>query len=426
MNTIEPLIIDSIKAALDQDGAIALLRRAIRCPSVTPNEAAFAALLAEELNALDATGVTIRDFEPGRPNVWGVRRGHSDAPHLLVMGHTDTVHVRDWGTRWTGTEREDPFSAVLADGAIWGRGASDLKAGICAALSAVRTLDRAGISLDPTVTFAFVGDEESGEPGSGISAGVRAFTELLRTGEIERPDFAIYVEPTMLDIYPAHMGFFIGDVKVTGRSAYFGVPERGVDALQATHGILAAIWRYSEQFKAKPSHPLVGHGFVLVTSITGGGSIAVPGECSFSYICKVPPGQDLAAIQSEIEATVVGAVGHPEIAVEFSYPSRRDHAIGGTPFESDSGIEPVQRLISAVRAVRPNRGRIEAAPYWSELPFLSALGIPGVYFAPGDISICHTPGEHVNLQDYLDGIVSLAIFLAAGGHAVRTSSSKGR
>ena len=72
----------------------------------------------------------------------------------------------------------------------------------------------------------------------------------------------------------------------------------------------------------------------------------------------------------------------------------------------------MRRLISAVRAVRPERGNIEAAPYWSELPILSALGVPGVYFAPGDIRICHTTEENVSLEDYYDSIVALAAFLS--------------
>ncbi|MER8578481.1 M20/M25/M40 family metallo-hydrolase [Mesorhizobium sp. M1423] len=417
MNQVEPSIIERLKTSFDPDDAVSLLQRSVRCPSVTGNEAAYAALLAEELRAIGAEHVTVRDFEPGRPNVWGIRRGREGGGHLLVVGHTDTVHVRNWNDQWAGTERENPFGAALIDGAIWGRGTSDMKAGICTALSAVRLLDRAGIPIDPTITFAFVGDEESGETGSGISAGVRAFAELLNTGEVERPDFAIYAEPTMLNICPAHMGFFIGDVKVIGRPAYFGVPELGVDALRATHAMLSAIWQYSERFKIKPAHPLIGHGFVLVTSIGGGGSIAVPGECGFSYICKVPPGDTLDAIQSDIEATIKGAIQDPEITVAFSYPARRDHAIGGTPFESPSDIEPVRRLRETIKALRPDRGQIEAVPGWSELPFFSALGVPGVYWAPGDVRICHTPKENVNLQDYTDGVVVFAAYLA--GAAVR-------
>ena len=100
------------------------------------------------------------------------------------------------------------------------------------------------------------------------------------------------------------------------------------------------------------------------------------------------------------------------IELQFVYPAPRDHPLGGQPFESGLDDARLERLISAVRAVRPERGNIEAAPYWSELPVLSALGVPGVYFAPGDIRICHTTEENVSLQDYYDSIVALAAFLA--------------
>ena len=55
----------------------------------------------------------------------------------------------------------------------------DLKAGICAALMGLGTLDRAGLRLAGDVTLAFVGDEESGEPDTGVSAGVKALMPWL-------------------------------------------------------------------------------------------------------------------------------------------------------------------------------------------------------------------------------------------------------
>ena len=226
------------------------------------------------------------DFAEGRPNVWGLRPGRNGAETLLLIGHTDTVHTRGWKERWAGSERESPFSGVVVDGAVWGRGASDLKAGICMTLEAVRTLDLAGIAVDPTLLFAFVGDEESGEPGAGVSAGARAFGALIERGVVPRPDMAIYVEPTMLDVYVAHMGFFLCDIRIIGKSAYFGVPELGVDALRGAHAVLEALWRYSAELGSKAKHALVGPGFVLPTGIQGGGYIAVPGECAISMIVK--------------------------------------------------------------------------------------------------------------------------------------------
>ena len=173
----------------------------------------------------------IADFLPGRPNIWGERKGGGDGQRLLFVGHTDTVHVDGWREHWAGTEREDPFGAPMIDGAVWGRGAGDLKAGICASLAALTLLDKAGIKLKGDVAFAFVGDEESGQPGTGVSAGIKDYTARIEAGEVARPDFIVYVEPTRLAVYPAQIGFFITDITITGKSAYFGVPELGKDAL---------------------------------------------------------------------------------------------------------------------------------------------------------------------------------------------------
>jgi acetylornithine deacetylase/succinyl-diaminopimelate desuccinylase-like protein len=51
----------------------------------------------------------------GRPNVWGLRKCRSGADTLLLVGHTDTVHVRGWSDRWAGPERESPFSGALVN-----------------------------------------------------------------------------------------------------------------------------------------------------------------------------------------------------------------------------------------------------------------------------------------------------------------------
>ncbi|HZU91154.1 MAG TPA: M20/M25/M40 family metallo-hydrolase [Stellaceae bacterium] len=412
MTKVDERLIARLREAFEPEAALALLRRAIGTPSVTGEEAAFAGLLAEELKAIGAQDVELRDFAPGRPNVSALRKGRPGADTLLLIGHTDTVHVRGWRERWAGTERESPYSGALIDGAVWGRGASDLKAGLCTILSAVRILDRAGLPLEPTVLFAFVGDEESGEPGSGVSAGARALADRIGKGELPRPDFAIYVEPTMLDLYVAHMGFFICDITLTGKSAYFGVPELGVDALKAANQALTALWRYSDELAKGESHPLVGAGFVLPTGIKGGGSIAVPGECTIDLIAKIPPRVELEPVRQRMEAAVRAAIADHRVKVDFAYPAGRDHPIGGRPFESPPDRGRVDRLAASVRALRPDRGRVEAAPYWSELPFFAALGVPGVYFAPGDITICHTLGENVNLKDYYDGILALAAYLA--------------
>ena len=404
-------LIRELTAAQDSAADILLLRQAIGHASVTGNEAGFVGFLLSTMMDLDLNQGS-GDFLPGRPNTWGTRAKGGHGQNLMFVGHTDTVHVRGWSENWTGDLREDPFSAPEIDGEIWGRGACDLKAGICAALAALRLLDMADIELAGDVSFAFIGDEESGEPGTGVSAGAKDLVKRIALGQIAKPDFAVYVEPTKLDVYTAQIGFFIADIKITGKSAYFGTPEDGVDALRATHAILSAIWQHGEVLGQKPKHPLVGGSDILVTSIGGGGFIAVPGECKLSLISKLRPGDNLDDAVEAFEASVHAAKIDDGISVEISYPAGRDHSHGGSPVEIDPDNPAAKALAGAIRDTFGKHGEIGGAPYWSENPFIvNEIGCPAVYCAPGDISVAHTFEERVNVEEYLAAIRAFALFM---------------
>lgn len=403
-------VIARLRPHLDTSAANDLLGRAVKAASVTGNEAAMAAMLQPEMARLGLDPL-VQDFLPSRPNISGRRKGAGTGPELLFIGHTDVVHPRDWEVHWAGQPQQNPFGAAIIDGELWGRGSADLKAGICASLAALDLLDRAGIRLSGSVSFAFVGDEESGEPGTGISAGIGRWTEKVLAGDLPHPDLAVYVEPTRLQVLPVQIGFYIAEVKLTGQSAYFGRPELGRDALKAGHGVLQAIWDHSDRLAAAAEHPLLGRAFALVTGLEAGGLIAVPGECRFSLIGKLLPGDSLDRATEALEAVIRTAT--PDgIGVEITFPAGRDHPRGGSPAGIELDHPLVTTLSGCVSAVRPDRGGIEGAPFWSEMPFLTErLGVPAVYCAPGDISICHTNFERVPLQDYHDGILAFAAFI---------------
>jgi acetylornithine deacetylase len=400
-----------LKTAQDRGADIELLRQAIGQESVTGNESNFASFLMSVMAELDLHPGS-GDFLPGRPNTWGSRPGRGGGPNLMFVGHTDTVHVRGWSEKWKDHTLEDPFSAPVIDGEIWGRGACDLKAGICAALGALRLLDTVGVQLDGDVTFAFIGDEESGEPGTGVSAGAKDLLKRIKDGQITKPDFAVYVEPTKLDVYTAQIGFFIADISITGKSAYFGTPRDGVDALRATHKVLSAIWRHGESLTRGPEHEFVGTSDILVTEIKGGGFIAVPGECGLSLIRKLRPGEDLDDAVSQFEAVMKAVKLEDGISVDIAYPAGRDHAFGGSPVEIDPNHPAARSLAKCIRETCGDRGTIGGAPYWSENPFIiNEIGCPAVYCAPGDISVAHTFEERINVEEYLAAIHAFALFM---------------
>ena len=403
---------DEVAAAVDQEALVGLVLHAVRIPSVTPRETAFAEWARSQLEEGGWNRVRLVEAQPGRPNVYA-EAGRPGGRSLVLAGHLDTVHADDWVRQWSGTDRSDPFAGNIFDGEIWARGATDQKAGVCSIIEVVRAVDRAGYRLAGPLTGLLVCDEESGEPGSGLSIGMRAAVSHLFDGPGQAPDFAIYTEPTTGAIYTAQMGFLIADITLAGRSAYFGTPELGVDALRAGHSLLAELWDHNETLREGAAHDLLGRRFLLVTSVESGGNIAVPGEFRLSLIQKLLPGDDLdeqAAALREIAAKVSDDHG---VSAEVAFSAPRDHRVGGTPDEVPADHPGVSALMKSIKHTTGGHARIEGAPYWSEKPLLRAAGIPGVYFAPGDIATCHTPFERLPIHELISATRTLAHFVAS-------------
>ena len=404
----------SVAAAVDEGALVNLAREAVGIPSVTPDEAAFAQWVKIRLEEGGWNEVNLFEVEPGRPNVHAIT-GDSDGRgrSLVLAGHLDTVHADDWTQEWAGTDRADPFVARVIDGEIWARGVTDQKGGICSVIEALRAVHRAGYRLTGSVTGLFVCDEESGQPGSGLSVGMRAAVKELLGGGKKAPDFAIYTEPTTGAIYTAQMGFLIADITLAGRSAYFGTPELGVDALKAGHALLRALWSYNETLSTGEAHPLLGGRFLLVTRVESGGNIAVPGTFRLSLIQKLLPGDDLDAAALALREITEGVSERLGVTGEVVFSAPRDHPVGGTPDEIPGDHPAVSELAGAIQRNTGQAARIEGAPYWSEKPLLRAAGIPGVYFAAGDIATCHTPFERLPIDHFVSVTRTLAYFVAA-------------
>ena len=70
---------ERLRAALDRDDAIALLRGAIGAESITGNEASFVGYLEDQMRARRIDNLHVSDFLPGRPNIRGERRAMAEA-----------------------------------------------------------------------------------------------------------------------------------------------------------------------------------------------------------------------------------------------------------------------------------------------------------------------------------------------------------
>jgi acetylornithine deacetylase/succinyl-diaminopimelate desuccinylase-like protein len=113
---------------------------------------------------LDREGIASEIFEsaPGRGNIVARIKGNGSKRPLLLMGHLDVVGVER--EKWT----VDPFAAVIKDGYLYGRGASDDKAMASACLETFLLIHRLKLPLDRDIIFLAEAGEE-GTPKFGIN-----------------------------------------------------------------------------------------------------------------------------------------------------------------------------------------------------------------------------------------------------------------
>ncbi len=136
-----------------------LLRQLIRFDtSNPPGQERECAIWLHSL--LEGHGIESRilasDAAPDRPSVVARVEGSGSAPPLLLQGHIDVVGVQ--GQTWS----HDPFSADIADGCVWGRGAVDMKGGLAMMLHAILKMKQDAFTPPGDIVLAAVADEEMG------------------------------------------------------------------------------------------------------------------------------------------------------------------------------------------------------------------------------------------------------------------------
>ena len=162
--------------------ARAALERLVRIPSVgaegadTPPMRAAAETAAQMLSELGLNGVRLLEVLGAAPAVYAEHAGPRGAPTVLLYAHYDVQPIGD-RSQWSA----DPFEPVERVGRLYGRGASDDKAGIATHLAALRALFACG-PLPVTVRVFFEGEEEQGSPH--LSAFIERYGALLQADVI--------------------------------------------------------------------------------------------------------------------------------------------------------------------------------------------------------------------------------------------------
>ena len=311
--------------------------------SESRDEAALAALVLEVLaehGARDAGDLCVVAGDP--------------EASIVVAGHLDTIPAQ--GNR----------PGCIADGAVHGLGAADMKG----ALAVMVELARAGAPA----AYVFFPREE-------LAFGDTALTPLLeREPALARAELAVVMEPTANGVQAGCLGNINATWTFRGTAGHSARPWLADNAVhRLAHGVagVAAV--------PPEPHRFDGLEFVEVTSITqvsGGIARNVIPDAAVAYVNhRFPPGRSPQDAERRLRELCDGADDpHAELVIDGLAPS------GAVPPPGHPIVERLRRLAGA---------RLEPKQAWTPVAEFAAAGVPAINFGPGDPRFAHRRDEQV-------------------------------
>lgn len=288
-----------------------------------------------------------------------VRREAPDPsrPKLAFAGHLDTV-----------PQPEKPIEVRVEDDLVYGRGASDMKAGDAVMLALLEAFDWDESRFEPH--FVFYEREEGPYAENGLEAVFAGSPWVLEA------DLAIVPEPTDGALEVGSVGTAQVEVTFRGKSSHAARPWQGENAITKAGRFLAGLHE-------RPANEVMVDGlpfYEVLTPTTARGGRAknvVPDSFWVNVNYRFAPGKDLDDVKRLFE-DLLGDEATYEIP---------DYAPSGSV---DLENQLLQELVQTGLEVRPKQA-------WTDVARFAERGVPAVNFGPGSPSQAHQDEEHVEL-----------------------------
>lgn len=348
------------------------------------------------------TGESFKD----RPVVAGILKGRFPAKgkSLLINGHVDVVTpepLDKWDT--------DPFCAVIQDGKLIGRGASDMKTGLCVGIFCIWLLKKYFGGVNNDITIVSVPGEENGGNGTAASL-LRGYTKA---------DASIFPEPTSNQIQPAHRGAAFWRIYIDGRSSHGGTKYKGISAVEKGIKVVAALQELEDIrnreicsknvfYKDYPLSAPVTVGIFCGGQFTSG----VPEHCMIEGCIELVPGEKVEEVAKSLEEAVMGVckddswlMEHPPKVEWFGLFYNPAHTEPDHPF-----VKLAEKSYQAMLGETPMVNGFEAG---TDMRLLNRnFGVPGLMFGAGDIAMAHAPNEYVEIEELIKNAKVMALMMA--------------
>ena len=355
--------------------ALELTRALIACPSVTPADAGCQALMTARLAA---SGFSIETLQFGSvTNLWA-RRGDAH-PVLCFAGHTDVVPtgpLEEW--------RSDPFTPVIRDGVLYGRGAADMKSGLAAMVTATEEFVAAHPDHRGSIAFLITSDEE----GPSVDGTKRVVEALKARGQTI--DWCIVGEPssgqTVGDtIKIGRRGSLSGRLTVHGVQGHVAYPQLAENPVHTLAPALAELtartWDGGDAF-FQPTTVQIS----TLHAGTGAPNV-IPGELKARFNLRYCPVQTVEALKKTVE----------DILARHGVRYTIEWYVSGEPFYTPPG-ELSQAAVDAITAVTGTAPQLSTGGGTSDGRFIAPLGAQVVELGVTNATI-HKVNECVRVEE---------------------------
>jgi acetylornithine deacetylase len=352
--------------SIQRDALAEVLADLVRVSSINPDlvpgasgEAEIAETIAARLRQTPGIEVEVQEVVPGRPNVIATV-GNGSGRTLMLNGHTDTVTVEGMS---------EPFSARVDGNRLYGRGANDMKGALAGMIVLIEAVARAG-DFPGNLVATFVVDEEYASIGTqSICAQIDRW----------RPDAALILEQTDLDVCIAHKGFVWATIDTHGFAAHGSRWQEGIDAIMHMGRVLVEIDKLSQALVALPGHQLLGPPSLHASLIHGGQELSsYPATCHLEVERRTIPGESLEEVRTELQSIL----NRLEEAEE-KFSATLTMGIERHAFEVSAEAPIVRALVSASQEVLDFTPQFGGAAGWMDSALLSAAGVPTAIYGPG-------------------------------------------
>ena len=388
---MDTAIIDA--AAKLKESMFTFAQSLIQAPSLSGEEKAVAELCRSEMIRLGYDEV----FIDGIGNVVGIIRGSGDGCNLMFNSHMDHVDPGN-ETLW----EYPPYGAVMADGYIHGRAASDVKGGLAAQIYAGALLRQAGILLRGDYIVTGVVQEEPAE-----MLGIQYLCDKTFPAHGLRFDLMISSEATGLNLFLGHRGRVELEVVTEGRTSHGSAPWRGINAVTKMLPVLEQINRLAESL---PTHPILGQSTLALTNITcsPGRLSIIPDICTVSLDRRLLPEESCEVALAQIKSILADvAAKDPEFKAKVHIRTVRETSWTGLSTDCEKKmvawlIRPDHPLvIESVKALNsigqtPDFGKWD---FGTDASYVTGvLGIPTIGYSPMEEQYAHTPQDRVSTE----------------------------